>query len=62
MSAVSRSQYRFMQALAHNPELAKEHVMSTKQASEFVSENKGSKSYKKLPELKKLKARLKKGK
>lgn len=54
MPAKSKSQFRFMQMLAHNPRLAKKSTsMSPEQAKEYVSENKGEKSYSHLPEKKK---------
>lgn len=49
MPAKSRQQFKFFKALANNPELAKEHGMSTKEADEFTKGNKGKKSYKNLP-------------
>jgi len=36
MPARSKAQFRFMQALAHNPKLAKEHGMKSSQAAEYV--------------------------
>lgn len=52
MPAVSKAQFRFMQALAHDPALAKEHGMKPSQATEYVKEQKPGK----LPEKKKTSA------
>lgn len=49
--AKSKSQERFFQWLAHNPEAAKEHGMKPATAKEYVSHNTGSMSYNKLPEV-----------
>ena len=52
MPAKSKAQYRFMQAIAHGwrPKGKKKKSTITKdQAKEFVQDNKGTKSYKKLP-------------
>lgn len=59
MPARSKKQFKFMKLLENNPEIAKEHGMTSEQAAEFTSENKGKKSYKNLP-LKAKKAALKK--
>lgn len=50
MPAKSKSQMRFLQMLAHNKGIAKEKGMKPEKAAEMVSENKGSKGYKNLPE------------
>lgn len=53
MPAVSRSQFRWMEMMAHNPKIAKKSGdISPAQAAEYVSHNKGSMSYKNLPEKK----------
>ena len=57
MPAKSKKQFKFMEMLANNPEIAKEHDMSPEQAKEYVSHNTGSKSYSNLPE-KKTKAKM----
>lgn len=49
MPSVSKQQFKFFKALANDPELAKEHGMSMKEADEFTKGNKGKKSYKNLP-------------
>lgn len=36
MPAASKAQFRFMQMLAHDPEKAKQHGMTAKQAAEFT--------------------------
>jgi len=36
MPATSKAQFRFMQALAHDPKLAKDHGMKASQAKEYV--------------------------
>lgn len=61
MPAKSKAQFRFMQMLAHNPEKMKDKPegLSPEKAKEFVSENKGSKAYKKLPEKKERFSKLK---
>lgn len=50
MPAKSKAQQRFMEMIAHNPEIAKEHGMSPERAKEYVSHNTGEMSYKNLPE------------
>ena len=50
MPAVSKKQFRFLQAAAHNPGFAKKAKIKPDVAEEFVSNNIGSKSYKDLPE------------
>jgi hypothetical protein len=49
MPAVSKKQFRFMQAAAHGG-LSQKDGPSKAQAKEYVSHNKGSKSYSNLPE------------
>lgn len=49
MPAKSKSQNRLMQAVAHNPKLAKKTGVPAKIAKEFVKETKGKK-VSKLPE------------
>ncbi len=51
MPAKSKAQFRFMQMLAHDPKKAREHGMTSEQASEYTSENKGSKKYSRLKEM-----------
>ena len=41
-----------MQAIAHNPKIAKKYDMSPAQAAEYVSHNTGKSAYKNLPEKK----------
>lgn len=48
MPSVSKSQFRFMEAVAHGG--IKKPGLSEEKAKEYVSENSGSKSYSKLPE------------
>lgn len=55
MPAKSKSQFRLMQAVAHNPKMAKKVGMSSDVASEYTQSNVGKKAYEKLPE------RMKKG-
>ena len=50
MPAKSQSQFRFMQAVAHDPGVAKRVGMSSKQAKEYTESNVGKKAYKNLPE------------
>ena len=50
MPAKSKAQYRLMQAVAHNPKLAKKTGIPASVGEEFTS---ATKSYKKLPEHKK---------
>jgi hypothetical protein len=50
MPAKSQAQFRFMQAVAHDPTVAKKVGMSSKQASEYTESNVGKKAYKNLPE------------
>jgi hypothetical protein len=63
MPAKSKAQMRFMEAAAHNPKFAKKAGIKPGIASEYVSSNKGNKSYSNLPEkverFKKLKHKLK---
>ena len=49
MPATSKAMYRFMQMLAHNPQMAAKKGMSADQAAEFVGHNKGKMAYKDLP-------------
>lgn len=55
MPATSKSQFRLMKAVEHNPKIAKKVGISPDIASEFTQSNKGKKAYDKLPE------RMKKG-
>lgn len=58
MPAVSKKQFRFMQALAHGAKLRKQpEELSKEKAKEYVSSNKGEKAYSKLPEESKPKKR-----
>lgn len=50
MPAKSKAQYKFFKMLEHNPELAKEHGMTTEQAAEFTKENVKNKRFAKLIE------------
>lgn len=50
MPAKSKSQFKFMKMMEHNPEIAKEHGISPEKAAEFTEENVGKKKYSKLPE------------
>ena len=50
MPAKSKAQFRLMQAIAHNPKIAKKVGMSSEAASEYTESNVGKKSYGKLPE------------
>jgi hypothetical protein len=52
MPAKSKSQFRLMKAVEHNPAVAKRVGMSSSQAAEYTSSNVGKKSYGKLPEQK----------
>lgn len=52
MPAVSQKQFKFLAMLAHNPEKAKKKGMKPAAAKEYISHNKGSMSYEKLPEKK----------
>lgn len=56
MPTKSKAQFRLFQAAAHGS--VKLPGMSKEQAAEFVACNKGEKSYKHLPEFKKLKEHL----
>jgi hypothetical protein len=49
MPATSKSQFRFLQMMAHNPEKAKKKGMTPAAAKEYTSHNKGSMAYKNLP-------------
>lgn len=55
MPATSKSQFRLMKAVEHNPKIAKKVGISPDIAGEFTQSNKGKKAYDKLPE------RMKKG-
>ncbi len=46
--ARSKQQYKFFKAMANNPKLAKKHGMTTEEAKEYISENKGKKRFSKL--------------
>jgi hypothetical protein len=48
MPATSQKQFRFMEAIAHGG--IKKPGLSAEKAKEYVSENTGEQSYKKLPE------------
>lgn len=48
MPAKSRAQFRFFEALAHNPELAKKHNITQEKAKEYISKNKGKYAFHKL--------------
>ena len=50
MPAKSQAQFKLMQAVAHNPKIAKQTGISKSVASEFTSKNTGKKAYDKLPE------------
>jgi len=52
MPAKSKAQFRLMQAIEHDPALAKEFKMSTKTAGEYTQSNVKGKAYSKLPEKK----------
>lgn len=52
MPAKSKAQFRLMQAIEHDPALAKEFKMSPKTAGEFTQSNVRGKAYSKLPEKK----------
>ena len=52
MPAKSRSQFRLMQAAAHNPKIAKKVGIPASTAAEYTSSNVGKKAYSKLPETK----------
>lgn len=53
MPAKSRSQFRLMQAAAHNPKIAKKVGIPVKTAAEYTESNVGKKAYSNLPEAKK---------
>jgi len=51
MPAMSKKQFRFMAAIAHGGKLKKKAPgLSKEKAKEYISHNKGSMSYGKLPE------------
>jgi hypothetical protein len=50
MPAKSKAQFRLMQAIAHNPKVAKKVGMSSDAASEYTQSNVGKKAFGKLPE------------
>ena len=50
MPAKSRSQFRFMEMAAHNPEMAKRVGIKPSVASEYTKENVGNMRYSKLKE------------
>ena len=52
MPAKSKSQFRLMQAAAHDPKIARKVGIPAKTASEYVESNVGKKAYSKLPEAK----------
>ena len=52
MPAASKSQFRLMKAVEHNPKVAKKVGMSQSAAAEYTSSNTGKKAYAKLPESK----------
>ena len=49
MPATSKAQFRLMKAVENNPKVAKKVGMSSSQAAEYTSSNKGKKAYSKLP-------------
>jgi len=51
MPAQSKAQFKFMEMIAHNPKKMKNKPksLSSEQAKEFLSKNKGKYSYKNLP-------------
>lgn len=53
MSVKSKSQFRFMKMMEHNPEMAKKEKISPDTAKEMTESNVGKKEYSKLPEKKK---------
>ena len=52
MPAKSKSQFRLMKAVEHNPKIAKKVGISPDVAAEYTESNVGKKSYGKLPEVK----------
>jgi len=52
MPAKSKSQFRLMQAAAHNPKIAKKVGITASTAAAYVQSNVGKKAYSKLPEAK----------
>lgn len=50
MPARSRSQYRLMKAIEHDPQVAKKYGMSQQQAAEYTKSNVGKKRFSKLKE------------
>lgn len=52
MPATSKKQFKFLAMLANNPEKAKKKGMKPAAAKEYISHNKGSMAFKKLPEKK----------
>lgn len=50
MPAKSKSQFRFMKWLEHNPEEAKKRGLSSEKAREYTKENVGSKKFSRLRE------------
>lgn len=50
MPAKSQKQLKFFKMMEHNPDIAKQHGMSSEIAKEYTKENIGKKSYKNLPE------------
>lgn len=52
MPATTKSQFRLMKAIEHDPVVAKKIGMSQSKAAEYTSRNVGKKAYKNLPEAK----------
>lgn len=50
MPASSKTQFRLMKAIEHNPKFAKKIGMSQEQASEYTKSNVGKKRFSKLKE------------
>jgi len=63
MPIKSKSQFKFMQAAAHDPELTKKVGIKSNTAKEMVSDNVGDTAYKTLPvEFSRLKKKMKESK
>jgi hypothetical protein len=52
--AKSQAQYRFLQAVIHNPALAAQHGLSQTQAKEYISKNVGALAPHNLPKISKM--------
>ena len=50
MPAKSKQQFKFFKMLENNPELAKEHGISTEKAKEMTEDNVGNKRFSRLKE------------